>query len=148
MSRVLLLIFGLLIIVFVIYKYYRKLVITNPKEFKVRLFSAIIILCSVYVLLYSNIVNVLYSEIRYGKAIEELKETLPEDKIKVGSTGVPELLIQGKWVSVEDIDVLSPLFKEKITITYDGKEIEVMDSPTVNALKILADYGIIPSTDY
>lgn len=105
---------------------------------------ALAVLCGVVFLIGASIINITVLSDEVKEKVEKVAETCGDTYVRVDGNNV-EVLLNEKWVNLEDISVIGGVLGNEITLQYEGKEIYLGQSGVVNTIKALEAVGLIKS---
>lgn len=105
---------------------------------------ALAVLCGVVFLIGASIINITVLSDEVKEKVEKVAETCGDTYVRVNGNDV-EVLLNDKWVNLEDISVIGGVLGNEITLQYEGKEIYLGQSGVVNTIKALEAVGLIKS---
>ena len=105
---------------------------------------ALAVLCGVVFLIGASIINITVLSDEVKEKVEKVAETRGDTYVRVNGNDV-EVLLNDKWVNLEDISVIGGVLGNEITLQYEGKEIYLGQSGVVNTIKALEAVGLIKS---
>lgn len=105
---------------------------------------ALAVLCGVVFLIGASIINITVLSDDVKEKVEKVAETCGDTYVRVDGNNV-EVLLNEKWVNLEDISVIGGVLGNEITLQYEGKEIYLGQSGMVNTIKALEAVGLIKS---
>lgn len=105
---------------------------------------ALAVLCGVVFLIGASIINITVLSDDIKEKVEKVAETCGDTYVRVDGNNV-EVLLDDKWVNLEDISVIGGVLGNEITLQYEGKEIYLGQSGVVNTIKALEAVGLIKS---
>lgn len=105
---------------------------------------ALAVLCGVVFLIGASIINITVLSDEVKEKVEKVAETCGDTYVRVDGNNV-EVLLNEKWVNLEDISVIGGVLGNEIILQYEGKEIYLGQSGVVNTIKALEAVGLIKS---
>lgn len=115
-------------------------------KFKLKRYGmlALAVICGVVFLLGAEIINLTILPDEIKEKVDEVASICGDTYIQVDGNNI-EVLINDKWVNLDDISIIGGVLTDEITIEYEGKRIYLGQSGVVNTIKALESVGLIKS---